>query len=65
MDKVLAMLTRGIKGFGVVLTRVLEVLTILEGGGTEVLPCLEERGTQKVTNPQFYHFVAPPPPPNN
>ena len=73
MGKVLAILKRGTKGFGVVLTRVLEVLTILNGGGAQkvstlqkggckkCLPCLEG-GSQKVSDPQFSHFVAPPPP---
>ena len=60
------------KSFGVVLTRVLEVLAILMGvrsakrvggGGRarKVLPCLERGGAQKVLDPLFSHFVAPPP----
>ena len=33
------------------------------GGVHKVLPCLEGvGGAQKVSNPQFSHFVAPPPP---
>ena len=48
--EVLAILKRGAKGFHT-----------LEGRGAQnVLPCLEG-GTQKVSDPRFSHFVAPPP----
>ena len=64
----------GINSFEVVLTRELEVLAIAMGGGgckkfppfkrgggaQIVLPCLEEEA-QKVSDPRFSHFVAPPP----
>ena len=34
----------------------------LKGGGArKVLPCLEGGGAQKVSDPRFSHFVAPPP----
>ena len=76
-DKVLASLKGGTKGFGEVLIRVLEVLTILEGGHKRFPPCKKKggggghnkfdpvlRGSQKVLDPRFSHFVAPPPPRN-
>ena len=64
------------KSFGVVLTREPEVFAILKGegakrfhpikggGGRKVLPCLEGGGAQKVSDPRFSHFVAPPSPHN-
>ena len=36
----------------------------LKGGREKVLPCLEG-GAQKVSDPQFSHFVAPPLPVSN
>ena len=38
------------------------VSTLYKGGGAQkVLPCLEQGGGgQKVSDPQFSHFVAPP-----
>ena len=61
----------GERSFWVVLTQELEVLAILKGGRQKfspfkkrariVLPCLGE-GRQNVSDPQFSHFVAPPPP---
>ena len=69
---------RGTTGFGVVLTQVFEVLTILEGGtkgfhplkvcvwggggGTKFYLVLRGGGAQKVSDPQFSNFVHPPPP---
>ena len=34
----------------------------LKGGARKVLPCLEGGGAQKVSDPRFTHFVAPPSP---
>ena len=58
---------------GVVLTWVLEVLSILEAGGTKGFHTPFERegrvegfnlcGAQNVSDPRFSDFVAPPPPP--
>ena len=58
------------KSFGVVLTRVLEVLTILEGGGHKRFPPFKKEGgwvdvkslILSVSDLQFSHFVAPPSP---
>ena len=67
---VLAILKGGGHNFGVVLTRVLKVLTILEerhkrGGRKKFYPVLrlEGGGGKKVSDPRFSHFVAPPPSP--
>ena len=72
VQKVLAMLKGGTKSFKVVLTRELEVLAILMGaakgfhllkvggGGTTSYKPVS-RGAQKVSDPRFSPFVAPPP----
>ena len=64
----------GLTSFEVDLTRELEFLTILLGGGTKSFHLLKEGvakgftlscggGGQKVLDPRFSHFVAYPPPP--
>ena len=68
------MLKGGTNSFGVVLMQELEVLAILKGVANifphlkgraqKLLPCPEGGGTQKVLDPQFFHFVAPSPPRN-
>ena len=61
---------RGHTCFEVVLTWELEDLAILKGGATSfnslkggggVLPCIGGGRSQTVLNPQFSHFVCPPP----
>ena len=64
----------GAQSFEVVFTWELEVLAILKGdrknfplfkrGVQKVVSCLEGGGAQKVLDPRFSHFVAPPPPRN-
>ena len=34
---------------------------LFKTGAHKVLPCLDGGGAQKVLDPQFSHFVAPPP----
>ena len=64
------MLKGGTKSFEVVLTRELEVLAIVMGGRKKFPPfkrhgtrsfTLSGGGAQKVYDPRFSHFVAPPP----
>ena len=60
----------GTKSFEVVLTQELEVLAIVMGGGRKKFPPSKGggrkkfypvlRGVQKVSDPRFSHFVAPP-----
>ena len=59
-DMILAMLQGGTTSFGVVLTRELEVLAILNVGPKTFYPVL--RGwRQKVSDPLFSRSVAPSP----
>ena len=62
-ENVLAMLKGGRGSFDVVLTRELEVLAIVMGGGMQKFYPVLRGGVaaQKVSDKRFSHFVASPP----
>ena len=59
-----AMLKRGTKSYGVVLTQAPKVLVMVKGVGTTNFHPLKEGQVAKQVSPAIYTFCSPPPPPS-